>query len=517
MGVWMRRRGLWVRTGVTASAWSLVLCAGVGLSGPVNAAASTSTPPTRSAVVVDEPKSEPKAEPTTEPGTPAQPATGSPTGTNKAPVNEPVIDVKKQAQKPRPGQVMPGDGASPTPAKPATVTAPATPAQPSSPMTPTTPKAPAAPTAKASTAEATPPAQPVQPAASTTSGRTPSRQPVGDVPRLRPIVVNRPGGANAPAPTATSTAAPSAPSPATQEQPTPASAAGTPRAELAMPEVQPPAAIESMKPIERITPESIERPAPVKSQPVVEPTTVVPAKVEKPQHSSAEPAAPVTSSEKSQASGTPELLRMQPVEPAKPIETVQPVEPAKIAEPKAVESPVSTGGDSPLQRVRESVVVSSVSLTVESHSGLVQWRSVEAKAAGDEGWATMSVGEVIAGQVELRTGPLSEVTLRSGEGEVITLRRLSRVRVYRLQAPSDEAGVRAPSRLTAELSRGRMTATPAPMVAAAQANAPVRRNAVSVLVDGSLVLVREATEIGIDARGLSVRNVEADAPAGMSR
>jgi hypothetical protein len=163
-----------------------------------------------------------------------------------------------------------------------------------------------------------------------------------------------------------------------------------------------------------------------------------------------------------------------------------------------------------LQRLRASVVVSPVSLTVESQAGLVQWRSVEANPSGDEGWSALSVGEVIAGQVELRTGPLSEVTLRSSDGEVLTLRRLSRVRVYRLQAPSDEAGVRGPSRLTAELSRGRMIATPAPMVAPTRTDAPARVNAVSVLVDGSLVQVRESTEVGLDARGLSVRGVEGE-------
>lgn len=515
--------GVWMRTGNTASAWSLVICAGVGLSVAANAAASTSTSKTRSGLVVDEPKNEPKnepkAEPAAEPGTPAQPATGSAPGTNKPPVNEPVIDVKKQAQKPRPGQVMPGDGASAVPAKPAPAPASTSPAS-------------TAPQGQAPVQSA-PAAEPVRPTQPATQPAAPSRQPVGDVPRLRPIVVNRPAGASAPSPAANSGAASTTTQPAPQAPAASNAAVETPRAEPTRPAPAPAPSIESMKPIERITPEPIERPVPTKVQPAPEP-----ARVETVQPTPVEPAASPAKPETVQTRVEPELPRMQPIEPAKPaepakpLEAVKPVESAKVAEPKAAEPtapavppistptpevPVLSGGDSPLSRVRDSVVISPVSLTVESQSGLVQWRSVEANAAGDEGWAAMSVGEVIAGQVELRTGPLSEVTLRSVEGEVITLRRLSRVRVYRLQAPSDEAGVRAPSRLTAELSRGRMSAVPAPTVAPAQANAPVRRSAVSVLVDGSLVLVREATEIGLDARGLTVRNVEADAPAGTGK
>ncbi len=519
MGVWMCRPGLAVRTGGTVSVLSLLACAGVvgigeiGLSVVHAAAASTAL----SAQATDEPKNEPS----TEPGTPAQPASGSQPGTGKPPVNDPVIDVKKQAQKPRPGQVMPGDGGSANAAKPATAPTPQT-----APTPPTLP-AQASKPAQPST-QPTPPVQPNQPKVQTPA--TPPRQPVGEVPKLRPIVVNRSAGSGAT-------------SPATQPASAAVPTAEPSRAEPVKAAAEPKQPTETMKPIERITPEPIERPAPAKPELKVEPKVEVakPAAVEPPaRETNSEPTAKVVTS------GEPELPRMQPIEPAKPVEPTKPVEPAKpaeiakpvepakVVEMKAVEpsapvvptaptpapsAPAPSGGDSPLQRLRESVVVSPASLTVESQAGLVQWRSVDANADGEEGWAALSVGQTIAGQIEVRTGPLSEVSLRSNEGELLTVRRLSRVRVYRLQAPSDESGVRAASRLTAELSRGRMTATPAPAVISTEKNAgvrsaiPSRRNAVSVLVDGSLVLAREATEISLDARGLSVRNVESDTPA----
>lgn len=384
------------------------------------------------------------------------PPTASQPGKTKV-VRRPIVDLKKQAEQPRPGQIMPGQ---PQPKPPEPSPAPAQPAQ--APEQQPVPSPPAAPAP-----EPTPPPPAAEPA--------PVPIPIEQVPApAQPEPVPPPP--------------PPQPAPVKQPSSPPADRGDEP---VGLPDSTEPAPTRT--PAARVTKPLKPAPIPVAAdrKPAAEPAPVPQPSPSPEPAAQPEPVAPAAAEEPAQPALPSYITEVNPAAAASPAEapTPQP-EPAAEPVPVVLEMPAESPGESPAQALPAPTVtptgepIRAQVILVEGPKDVIQWR-----IDGGE-WKNLVASDRVDGRIEVRTGLGAAATFTLADQVSVRVARLSRVEFE--TRPPAAAGM--PVELVVRLTRGEVDVKPLPTMPGGPAPATIR-----IITPDREFTTRLATGVRFDA------------------
>lgn len=378
-------------------------------------------------------------------------------------VRRPIVDLKKQADEPRPGQVLQGQPqpTSPQPAAPQPATpAATTPAQPAQPET--------APAATPPAEAPAPQSAPTQPTPTPPAAPQPTPQPLPPQEQPRPVDLPE---TTATAPTSTPAARvtkPLKPAPIpVSAGPDAESSGGAPPASGASTPASPPAA-----PPAPLAPQS-PGPAPV-------PNSTSAVVVEQP------PPPPVEAMESLPDTAPPPLHRAV-VAPDASRPATESRDPARVVTESTTAAALSQPAGEP---------VHAKVTGIDGPADVIQWR------VDDGEWMNLVVNDTATGVIEVRTGLGAAVSFILADQVSVKVSRLSRVRLE--QRTPEKPGL--PIELVVNISRGEVDIKPLPMTPGSPAPAVVR-----IVTPDKNFTTRLATGVRLDAfTGTRLRTVSGE-------